>query len=482
MEAGSAEAGLTMTLKPELLVALARGEEHALRAVDVQGNAALAAEVLVLARHLRWDVEEELSRVLGDVVAHRLAGAARAFAAWHLDAAQRVTGALVDYATEEKKLLVRRAEFEALAEPLARLRDAIARLDKTTRAPCVGCSASRASSRSACATGCTTFPPSSRTRGRRLREALETLGPIFVKFGQVLSTRRDLLPLDIADELAKLQDQVPPFPSALARGGDRALARPADSGKCFARSRRNPSPAPRSRRCISRGCTTAPRSRSRCCARASRRAIARDLALLETAARRWSSAVGRRPAPEAARGGGRVRAPPRRGARSAARGGEREPARPQFRRLAAAAGARGVLGPVRAARDGDGAHARHADLPGQHPARKRHRHSGAGARRRRDLLHAGVPRRLLPRRHAPGKHPGGRATGRYIALDFGIMGTLTEVRQELPGAELPRLLQPRLPARRAGAPRRRLGARRARGSTSSRPRSARCASRSSPGR
>ena len=50
-------------------------------------------------------------------------------------------------------------------------------------------------------------------RGQRLREALETLGPIFVKFGQVLSTRRDLLPLDIADELAKLQDQVPPFPA-----------------------------------------------------------------------------------------------------------------------------------------------------------------------------------------------------------------------------------------------------------------------------
>jgi ubiquinone biosynthesis protein len=57
---------------------------------------------------------------------------------------------------------------------------------------------------------------SSGTRGRRLREALETLGPIFVKFGQILSTRRDLLPLDIADELAKLQDQVPPFSSDLA--------------------------------------------------------------------------------------------------------------------------------------------------------------------------------------------------------------------------------------------------------------------------
>lgn len=49
------------------------------------------------------------------------------------------------------------------------------------------------------------------SRGARLRLALEALGPIFVKFGQMLSTRRDLIPLDISDELAKLQDQVPPF-------------------------------------------------------------------------------------------------------------------------------------------------------------------------------------------------------------------------------------------------------------------------------
>ena len=53
-------------------------------------------------------------------------------------------------------------------------------------------------------------------RGQRLREALEQLGPIFVKFGQVLSTRRDLLPVDIADELALLQDRVPPFPGEVA--------------------------------------------------------------------------------------------------------------------------------------------------------------------------------------------------------------------------------------------------------------------------
>ncbi|MDN3559538.1 ubiquinone biosynthesis regulatory protein kinase UbiB [Vreelandella neptunia] len=63
------------------------------------------------------------------------------------------------------------------------------------------------------------IPVGKRSRGERLRLSLEALGPIFIKFGQMLSTRRDLLPADIADELKRLQDQVPPFP------GDQAAAR-----------------------------------------------------------------------------------------------------------------------------------------------------------------------------------------------------------------------------------------------------------------
>jgi ubiquinone biosynthesis protein len=65
------------------------------------------------------------------------------------------------------------------------------------------------------------------SRGERIRLALEELGPIFMKFGQALSTRRDLLPPDIADELEKLQDRVPPFPGAEARAlVERALGQP----------------------------------------------------------------------------------------------------------------------------------------------------------------------------------------------------------------------------------------------------------------
>ncbi len=70
------------------------------------------------------------------------------------------------------------------------------------------------------------YPP----RGVRIRRALEQLGPIFVKFGQILSTRRDLLPDDIAEELARLQDRVPPFPGDQARRlVEKALGRPVEA-------------------------------------------------------------------------------------------------------------------------------------------------------------------------------------------------------------------------------------------------------------
>ena len=79
----------------------------------------------------------------------------------------------------------------------------------------------------------------SRPRAVRLREALESLGPVFVKFGQLLSVRRDLIPEDIADELAKLQDEVPPFAwPEVAAALDGAYGRP--HGELFATFDRAP--------------------------------------------------------------------------------------------------------------------------------------------------------------------------------------------------------------------------------------------------
>jgi ubiquinone biosynthesis accessory factor UbiJ len=130
LEAGGADPAVVVTLRPEALAALPKGEEHFLRAIEVTGNAELAAQLMALARHLRWDAEEDLSRLVGDVAAHRLAGLARGFVAWQADAARRLAESLADYAVEEKRVLVSTRELAAFAEEVSRLRDAIERLDK----------------------------------------------------------------------------------------------------------------------------------------------------------------------------------------------------------------------------------------------------------------------------------------------------------------------------------------------------------------
>ncbi len=83
------------------------------------------------------------------------------------------------------------------------------------------------------------FGPADAPRATRLREALQDLGPVYVKFGQLLSTRRDLLAADIADELAQLQDQVPPFDAKQAiQIVEGALGQPVD--QCFAQFQEAP--------------------------------------------------------------------------------------------------------------------------------------------------------------------------------------------------------------------------------------------------
>jgi len=126
----AAEASLVITIGPGALAAAVQGEDQLLRSIDVAGNAKLAAEILFLARHLRWDAEENLSQFVGDAAAHRLVAMAKEAAAWHADAAQRIAGSLVEYATEEKPLLVKRAALEEIASAHAQLRDGLERLEK----------------------------------------------------------------------------------------------------------------------------------------------------------------------------------------------------------------------------------------------------------------------------------------------------------------------------------------------------------------
>jgi ubiquinone biosynthesis protein UbiJ len=133
-ERGAAAGGLVVTLKPGFLAALAKGEDHLMHAVEASGNERLAAEVMWLLRHLREALpdiaEEDLSRLVGDVAAHRFARGVRSLLTWQADAGRRLAESFADYVTEEKRMVVGRAEHDGFAAGVARLRDALERLEK----------------------------------------------------------------------------------------------------------------------------------------------------------------------------------------------------------------------------------------------------------------------------------------------------------------------------------------------------------------
>ena len=107
------------------------GEPSALVTLEgVTGEGAFADELRYLARHLRWDFEEELSRMMGDVAAERVGATVRAFARWQADAAQRLSEAFADYASAETAALVKRSELARFAADLERLRAAIDELER----------------------------------------------------------------------------------------------------------------------------------------------------------------------------------------------------------------------------------------------------------------------------------------------------------------------------------------------------------------
>jgi ubiquinone biosynthesis accessory factor UbiJ len=121
---------LTVRLSPFLVPRLAAGEEAALREIEMQGDAELAQEVSFLARNLAWDYEEDLSKVLGDVAAHRIAGAARGVGRWSREAAVRSAQGAAEYWTEESPLIASRVKVESFARGVSELRDAVDRLEK----------------------------------------------------------------------------------------------------------------------------------------------------------------------------------------------------------------------------------------------------------------------------------------------------------------------------------------------------------------
>ena len=129
-----ADADLTVTLKPSALPYFLRRDEAGLRAllreVDLAGQADLAQVMQVLFRELEWDFEEDLSRVVGDALANRMANTGRSLLAWQKDAALRLAQNFAEYWTEENPLVARRDDVERFSAEVTRARDEVDALEQ----------------------------------------------------------------------------------------------------------------------------------------------------------------------------------------------------------------------------------------------------------------------------------------------------------------------------------------------------------------
>lgn len=125
-----AQPAATVRMGPGLLLRLAARDENAWREVEIAGDTEFASAVHHVARNLRWDVEEDLSRVVGDIAAHRMAETGRTLHRWGVQAAENTARSFAEYWTEEQPLIAGARDLEEFGRAVDQLRDDAARLEK----------------------------------------------------------------------------------------------------------------------------------------------------------------------------------------------------------------------------------------------------------------------------------------------------------------------------------------------------------------
>jgi ubiquinone biosynthesis protein UbiJ len=121
---------VTVRLTPGVLLQLAARDASAWNDIAVEGDPQLAAALNHIARNIRWDVEEDLSRVFGDIAAHRMVEAGRKLDNWGRQGADNLARSFAEYWTEEQPLIAHRADVEQFNRDVDALRDDVARVEK----------------------------------------------------------------------------------------------------------------------------------------------------------------------------------------------------------------------------------------------------------------------------------------------------------------------------------------------------------------
>ena len=126
--APNVEADATFRLSPPLALRILARDDSAYREVSVSGDADFAQSIEFVVRNARWDAEEDLSRIFGDVAAHRIVDAGRGLVRLQAQAARSIARNLSDYLVEERGVIVRRREIDAFVQEVDTLRDDAERL------------------------------------------------------------------------------------------------------------------------------------------------------------------------------------------------------------------------------------------------------------------------------------------------------------------------------------------------------------------
>ena len=128
--AADAEPAVTIRLTPGLMLRIAARDEAAWREIEFAGDADFGAAINRVARNLRWDVEEDLSRVFGDIAARRMTETGRTLRRWGEQAVENTGRSFAEYWTEERPLIAAARDLEAFSRAVDQLRDDAARFEK----------------------------------------------------------------------------------------------------------------------------------------------------------------------------------------------------------------------------------------------------------------------------------------------------------------------------------------------------------------
>ena len=126
----AAELEVSIALPAATPLLALQGKDAVMRAARIEGSAEFAEALGFVIRNLRWDAEEDLSRIVGDIAAHRIVAGSRELAAWQQQAAQNLAENLAEYFTEEQPLIARHGDIEGFSAEIDHLRDDVARLEK----------------------------------------------------------------------------------------------------------------------------------------------------------------------------------------------------------------------------------------------------------------------------------------------------------------------------------------------------------------